>query len=219
MSELQGVPLASLDLLSPVTGTNLVIDNDINWAASAEYHDGVASDLEDFCYLHLGYGVGGAVIRTGEPVRGHSGLAGEPAYMITTGPGGRAMRLVECFGALDLLPPGSDAIDVAKVNGALEGKSTTSRRLRDTVVTAVAGVIASTAALLNTGGIVVGRQWSTAGDFVERPASRVDETSVIPVPVRPAALGASAPLSGVRLAAVRAAQNTLLGPLAKEIAS
>ena len=210
--------LDSRELLGPTIGASLMIDNDVNWAAMAEFHEGVASDLTDFCYLHLGHGLGGAVIRNGEPVRGHTGLAGEPAHMVTVGPRGKAMRLVECFGALDLLHAGSAAIDVARVGIALQGDSAAGRRVRDTIVDAVAGVIGSTAALLNPAGFVVGGPWSTVGDFAERLADRVDDTTIIPVDIRLAALGASAPISGVRRAAVRAAQNTLLGPLAKEIA-
>src|SRR6478752_7659884 len=53
-------------LLSDLLGPDLHVDNDVNWAALAEYHDGSAVELEDFCYCYLGHGLGGAVVRSGE---------------------------------------------------------------------------------------------------------------------------------------------------------
>ena len=49
----------------------VVVDNDVNWAARAEVGGG------DFAYLHLGAGLGCAVVADGVVLRGHGGLAGE----------------------------------------------------------------------------------------------------------------------------------------------
>jgi predicted NBD/HSP70 family sugar kinase len=204
-------------LLGPLLGADLLIDNDVNWAALAEFHEGVASALDDFCYLYLGRGLGGAVVRNGQPVRGRSGLAGEPAHMITYGPGGSAMRLIECFGVLELLQAGSAAIDTSKVARVLEGGAASARRTRDAIVDAVAGVIGSMVALLNPAGVVVGGPWSGCADFADRLRARVAEVAVVPTQILLAGLGIAAPLAGARLAAARAAQDSLLGPLAKEI--
>jgi len=189
----------------------------VNWAAHAEYRARAAEDLSDFCYLYLARGLGGAIVRNGQPVRGRSGLAGEPAHVITRGPGGRAMRLVECFGVLDLLQPGSSAIDLIKVRRALDGGSAAARRTRDAIVDAVAGVLDAIVTLLNPAGIVVGGPWSSTADFADRLSEAVAATAVVPTPVRLALLDATAPLAGARLAAVRAVQDSLVGPLAKEM--
>ena len=109
------------DLLGDLPGERLTIDNDVNWAALAEHRLGVAGDLGDFVYCHLGHGLGGAVVRAGEPVRGSAGLAGEIAHVLTLGPGLRPMRLIDCFGELDLLQPSSAAIDVGRVVDVLAG--------------------------------------------------------------------------------------------------
>jgi predicted NBD/HSP70 family sugar kinase len=204
-------------LLAGALGPALIIDNDVNWAAVAEFHQGVAGDLADFCYLYLGPGIGGAVVRNGEPVRGRAGLAGEPAHMITTGPGGRAMRLVECFAALDLLQAGSAAIDAAALTVVLAGATETDRRKREVVVNAVAGVIASMSALLNPAGVVIGGPWGSVGDVVDRISDQVAESASVPTVVRVAGLGPGAPLVGARLFAVRAARDSLFGPLATQI--
>ena len=62
----------------------------------------------DFVYLFLGEGLGCAVVSDGEVRRGHAGLAGEIAHVVTAGPDGVAMPLTEVFAALGLRRPGID---------------------------------------------------------------------------------------------------------------
>ena len=64
--------------------------------------------VRDFVYLFLGEGLGCAVVTDGEVRRGHAGLAGEIAHVVTVGPDGAAMRLTDVFAALGLRRPGSD---------------------------------------------------------------------------------------------------------------
>jgi predicted NBD/HSP70 family sugar kinase len=196
-------------LLAPLVGVAVDVDNDVNWAALAEHDAGLDVGLDDFCYLHLGHGIGGAVVQAGRLVRGHAGLAGEPAHVLTTGPGGRAMRLVECFGELGLLRPGSDIIDVDRILGVLAGGDAVHRRQRDEVVEAVAGVLASVAALLNPAAVVVGGPWAGAAGFMERLVERAGALVVPATAVVPAGLGTEAPLLGARLAALRSLRSVL----------
>ncbi|SER32008.1 ROK family transcriptional regulator [Microlunatus flavus] len=189
-------------LLEPLLGVGVEVDNDVNWAALAERDEGVAAGVEDFCYLHLGHGLGGALVQGGQLVRGHTGLAGEPAHVLTTGPGGRAMALVDCFGELGLLRPGSDTIAVDAVVRVLEGGDREDVRRRDVVVEAVAGVLVTVAALLNPAAVVVGGPWAGAADFTARLVHRADALLVPPTRVVPAGLGGGAPLRGARVAAL-----------------
>jgi len=55
------------------------------------------------------------LISDGNLTRGHRGLAGEIAHLITTGPRGQAMRLIDVFGALELRQAGSTAVDVGRL--------------------------------------------------------------------------------------------------------
>ena len=198
-------------LLGPMLGPDLQIDNDVNWAALAEAREGNATDLEDFFYCHLGYGLGGAIVRSGDLFRGDGGLAGEIAHVHTAGPRGRSMRLVECFAGWDLLLGGSTAIDIFRLVAVLEGGAA-ERRLRDAVVDAVARALSSVSAVLNPSGIVVGGPWSQAGGFAERLAERLAAVAVLPAPVRRARWGEDGPLAGARLAAVQSAQALLTAP-------
>ena len=102
--------LGALDpaaVLADVVQGPVTVDNDVNWAARAE------GRTHDFVYLYLGEGLGCAVVSDGEVRRGHAGVAGEIAHVVTTGPEGAAMRFTDVFSALGLRRAGSTAIDVA----------------------------------------------------------------------------------------------------------
>ena len=115
--ELPDSPFLLGELDAPAVLAELVdgpvtVDNDVNWAARAEHSHGGATGVQDFVYVFLGEGLGCAVVSDGEVRRGHAGLAGEIAYVVTAGPGGMAMRLTDVFDALGLRRPGTAAIDV-----------------------------------------------------------------------------------------------------------
>lgn len=184
-----GVLAAEVD--GPVT-----VDNDVNWAARAER---AASEqpLDDFAYVHLGEGLGCAIVGDGEIRRGRSGLAGEAAHLITVGPGGRATRLIEVFGELGLRQPGSTAIDVARLRAA----AAADQEVRTALGHAVAGVLAAVVALADPQVVVLGGEWGTDPAVVEAIAAAA---AALPrtVPVRTAALTAEPALAGARLDAL-----------------
>ena len=83
--------LGALDppaVLAELVDGPVTVDNDVNWAARAEHSGGRAAGVRDFVYVFLGEGLGCAVLTDGEVRRGHAGLAGEIAYVMTVGPGG-----------------------------------------------------------------------------------------------------------------------------------
>ncbi|WP_432843129.1 ROK family protein [Dactylosporangium sp. CA-092794] len=142
-------------LLGPYVAGPVTVDNDVNWAARAEAeHAG-----PDFAYLHLGEGLGCAIVGDGEVARGRTGLAGEIAHVVTTGPHGRAVRLIEVFGRLGLRLPGSTAIDADALLAAVAAPSPLAAVNRRTIAVAVAGVVAAVVALADPGRVVVGGTW------------------------------------------------------------
>ena len=203
--------LRPVELLADLLPVRARVDNDVNWAALAEHHEGGAQDLSEFFYAYLGPGIGGASVSRGTVRHGSSGLAGELAHVRTAGPGGRSLRLVECLAAEGLLLPGSPAVDVARVAALLAGRTPGDRRLRDRLVRAVAGALASVAALLDPRAVVLAGPWGTAADFAERVATELAELAPVPTPVRAAALGVEASLAGARIMAVQALHDELLG--------
>ncbi len=177
-------------VLAPHTGGPVVVDNDVNWAAAAERdHTG---ELADFAYLYLGEGIGCAIVDDGEVRRGRTGLTGEIAHLLTAGPGGRAVRLIEVFGELGLRRDGSTAIDVERLLAA--GPAT-----RAALAAAVAGAVAAVVALADPQEIVVGGTWGP-----ELIADIRGAVARLPrhAPVRAAGLTADPVLAGVRAEAV-----------------
>jgi predicted NBD/HSP70 family sugar kinase len=144
--------LGALDprsVLAELVDGPVTVDNDVNWAARAEFAHG---HVRDFVYLFLGEGLGCAVLTDGEVRRGHSGVAGEIAHVITVGPGGIAMRLTDVFAALGLRRPGSTAIDVPALLRA-------DPEVRDVLARAVAGVLSAVVALTDPAVVLVGGAW------------------------------------------------------------
>jgi predicted NBD/HSP70 family sugar kinase len=208
VDELDPVPL-----LESLLGLAPVVDNDVDWAALAERSGGSAGGLDDFAYLFLGPGLGGAVVGDGVVLHGGRGLAGEIAHVRTIGPGGRALRLVEVFADLGLRRPGSAALDVERIRAVLDAGTPHDRATSDAIVTALAGVIASIGTVLDPQAVVVGGPWAHHPTLTRRLAGEVDRLSAVPTEIRFADLGSDAPHVGARQAAVAAAQEALTGQL------
>jgi len=175
-------------VLAPHVTGPVVVDNDVNWAALAERaHAGA-----DFVYLYLGEGLGCAVVNDGEIRRGRTGLVGEIAHVLTTGPDGRAVHLIDVFGHLGLRQAGTTAIDVDRVAAA-------DPVTREVIGTAIAGVVAAAVARCDPHEIVVGGPWGP--DLIDAVRDATDRTPR-PVPIRAARVTDDPVAAGVRADAV-----------------
>jgi predicted NBD/HSP70 family sugar kinase/biotin operon repressor len=195
-------------VLAPVAPV-VEVDNDVNWAAVAEHEQGNAIDLDDFVLGYLGAGIGGALVVGGAVVRGARGMAGELARTRTTGPDGRSLRLFECFAALDLLRPDSEAIDVPRVRAVLQGSAAADRRRRDEIATAVAGALSSVVALVDPRGVLIGGPWGSTPGLIEAVGERMDTEAHPELILRPAALTEAPDRQGTRIRAVVAARQAV----------
>lgn len=205
--------LDPIPLLAPQLGLAPVVDNDVDWAALAERSMGSMQGLDDFAYVFLGPGLGGAVVNGGVVLHGGRGLAGEIAHVRTIGAGGQARRLVEVFADLGLRRPGSAALDVERIRTALDGATPADRATRQVVITALAGVIASMGAVLDPQAVVIGGPWADHPILAEQLPEAVAELAVVSAEIRFAELGADAPHLGARQAAVAAAREALISRL------
>jgi predicted NBD/HSP70 family sugar kinase len=203
--------LDPVPLLRPVLGLDAVVDNDVDWAALAEREAGSAQGLDDFVYVFLGPGLGGAVVTGGRIAHGGRGLAGEIAHLLTVGARGRSVRLIEAFAELGLRRTDGLALDLDLVRAALNGGTVSDRRTRDAILAALAGAIGSIAALLDPAAVLVGGPWSDHPGLVDRLPGAVAATTIVPTELRFAGLGPEAPHLGARLAAVREARTVLTG--------
>jgi len=76
-------------LLEQATGLPVVVENDANAAAWAEYRFGAAQGRSDVVMVTVGTGIGGALILDGRLYRGRYGLASELGHVVLV-PDGRA---------------------------------------------------------------------------------------------------------------------------------
>ena len=186
--------------LAPLVGGSVMVDNDVNWAARAE-RDARASatgaTLDDFVYLHLGEGLGCAVVSDEEVRRGHSGLTGEVAHLTVAGVDGRAVTFTDVFQQLGLRRAGSTAIDVEALLAAVAGGSSPVESL----AAAVGDVITSAIAFCDPRLIVVGGAWGTAAPVFDAVRARTSALARS-VPLERATAGGDSALAGARSTAI-----------------
>lgn len=194
--------LSPAEVLTGLVDGPVSVDNDVNWAARAERDAADDPDLddpspEDLAYVHLGEGLGCAVVNDGVVRRGHGGLVGEIAHVLVDGPAGRAMPLIDVFGAVGLRRPGSTAVDVPALLTAVRGGDPRADEVTTTIARAVCGVLAAAVAFADPALVVVGGSWGT------EPAVLGAVTAAFGrfprhVPIRPARLVDGAALAGAR---------------------
>jgi predicted NBD/HSP70 family sugar kinase len=195
--------LDTVAVLAPYVGGPVVVDNDVNWAAQAE-RDVHTGPLDDFAYVFLGAGMGCAIVSDGEVRRGRGGFAGEIAHVVTTGPHGRATRLIDVFDELGLRQRGSTAIDVDRLLAATDDSATLAA-----IGEAVSGVLAAVVALADPETIIIGGPWgrhavvldAIVAAFAGHPRH---------VPVRAAQLTVEPSLAGARSAAVSRLRSAIV---------
>ena len=180
--------LSPTDVLAGLVDGPVMVDNDVNWAARAERDAIDSQQLDDFAYLHLGEGLGCAVVNDGVVRRGHAGLVGEIAHVLTTGPDGRAVPLIDVFGALRLRRPASTAIDVPALLAAVGCDDAPARDLRAILARAICGVLAAVVAFCDPEIVVIGGTWgpepvvldAIAAEFEPAPGARTPTTLLRP---------------------------------------
>ena len=190
------------EVLTPHVDGPVTVDNDVNWAARAERDHAPDAACDDFAYLFLGEGLGVAIVSDGEVRRGHGGLAGEIAHLVTVGPRGQATRLIDVFGDLGLRQPGSTAIDVGRLIGSVTGPDPGTAATLHALGEAVGGVLAAIVALADPEFVVVGGPWGSHPailDAISAGVARLARSA----PVRSAQVTTEPSLAGARADALR----------------
>jgi predicted NBD/HSP70 family sugar kinase len=196
-------------ILAPHVDGPVTVDNDVNWAAQAERDHARGAVPDDFTYLYLGEGLGCAVVSDGQVRRGHGGLAGEVAHLMTAGPRGQAMPFIEVFSELGLRQDGSTAIDAERLLAAAAGPGPQAAATRHALGQAVSGVLAAVVALTDPGLIIIGGSWGRRPVVLETIAAAA---ALLPrtVPVRGAGLTGNPSLAGARLDALSRLREAII---------
>src|SRR3954469_22521857 len=189
--------LSPVEVLAPLIAGPITVDNDINWAARAERSPAGPAEVDGFVCVHLGEGLGCAVVNDGEVRRGHAGLVGEIAHVVTVGPQGRVIPLTEVFDALGVRRSGTTAIDATAILEVVARSDAEARRVLATLARAISGVLAAAVAFADPELIVIGGAWGTAPAVLDAIATDFDGRARH-VPVRAALLTHEAALAGAR---------------------
>ncbi|OLT14777.1 glucokinase [Serinicoccus sp. CUA-874] len=182
--------------LEEATGLPVVLENDANAAAWGEFRFGAARDVEEMVLITLGTGVGGGIVVDGELVRGSHGMGAEVGHMRMVpdghrcGCGNKGCWEVYASGsalvreARELVAGGSphagaladacagdpQAINGVMVTTAAQQGDPAARELLEDVGRWAGEGLASLAAILDPGLLVIGGGVSAAGDLVLTPA-------------------------------------------------
>jgi predicted NBD/HSP70 family sugar kinase len=213
--------LGALDapaVLAELVDGPVTVDNDVNWAARAERSHGRAAGIRDFVYLFLGEGLGCAVLTDGEVRRGHAGLAGEIAYVVTVGPGGVAMRLTDVFDALGLRRSGTAAIDVPALLHAVGPDTEAAAEVRSTLGRAVAGVLSAVVALTDPAVVLVGGPWGGHPSVLAAVAHAFADAP-LDVPVEAAAVNDEPSLTAARETALQQLRDAIIDRAGRQVSS
>jgi predicted NBD/HSP70 family sugar kinase len=179
------------------------VENDVNLVALAAIEDGAADGGGSFAFVWIDEGLGAAIVRDGELIRGFTGGAGEIDYLrIPVGADGGEQKLG------DLLGPGV----LGPLERALAGEPAADGAVEDVVrilahgLTAIVTVLDPELILLGGryGAVIGGAQ----ADALRSALAAALETELTSVPaVRPHAVDATAAISG----AARIALDTARG--------
>lgn len=190
------------DLLAAEIDLPVLIENDGNAAAWAEFTFGAAREVDDsMVLLTVGTGIGGGIIVGGQVVRGAHGVAAEMGHTLAVRNGrlcrcgrrgcleqyasGSALVRLARQGAredpvsatrlLDLAGGSSDAIDGPLVTRAARAGDQASLAAFDTVGKWLAGGLSDMVQVLDPQVLVVGGGVAEAGDLLMAPTRRYFE--------------------------------------------
>ncbi|MGH8837638.1 MAG: ROK family protein [Actinomycetes bacterium] len=209
------------------------LENDVNLAAVAELHHGVAVDRDSFALIWVGRGVGLSTVIGGRLHRGAGGGAGEIGYLPVPGapvtavrrePGvveGAFQSLVGGIGVQALarehgLPPASPEQSVADALGS--GRN--GRRFLDELAQRLAVGVASVCAVLDPGLVVLAGEIGRAGgkELAARVEAGASAISPLRVEVRVSTVEGNSVLQGALLTALSAARDDVFDSTTEPVA-
>ena len=206
------VTLRALRDLSLYLHAPVIVENDTNVAALAEWRLGMEGRPPTMVYLAVGTGIGAGIICGGRLLRGRHGLAGEVAYMALQG-GARALRTdpaVLSHGELEFMASGFGLAErfrryaghskpchsAREVLAEAERGDPVAERVVAEAVEALALAIHNLACVLDPHVMVLGGGVSRSDGFVRRVTHEVQRLAPPPVVLVRGKLGTRAGVLG-----------------------
>lgn len=216
--------------VSDAFGCPVVVENDANLAALAEWRHGAGQGTRDMIYLTISTGIGGGVISGGSLISGRDGLGAEPGHMSVTEDGPvcgcgrpghleavaagpaiarRALALIQAGEASSLREEihGGEGLTAEQVGLAAQAGDGLARRVLRDAGRVIGRHLASLVHVFNPECIVLGGGVTRSGTVLfDAVRDSLDEAVMHPafiqgVRLLPAALGDDAGLVGAMLRA------------------
>jgi glucokinase len=192
-------------------GTAVVVDNNVNLAALGEQWQGATQDLPTFAVVSVGAGMGAGIVHEGRLLKGVHGAAGEVSFLPLSAGFHRSRPLSpDEGGGITLLTRARERRDwgaagppdsVQDLFERAEAGHRGARRLIREESERIALVIASIAALVDPGTVVLAGGVGSNLHLLDLVEQRLAELAPYPPTLLPAALGERASLVGaIRLA-------------------
>ncbi len=176
------------------TGLAILIENDANAAAFAEFIAGAGRGASDLFYLTLGDGVGGGLILNGKIWHGAYGFAGEVGYLLVNEEGIRLEEMASSPNIVrrtqnrfrqdstsELSKLEEDQITIAAILDAAEKDDDLAKLMLERTGNYVGAAVAGVINLLNIEKVVIGGDIMQVGDHVLAAAiARAKELSFAP---------------------------------------
>lgn len=170
----------------------VIVDNDANLGALAEYHSGAAQGIRNIAYIYLGQtGIGAGLVINGAIYRGDIGSAGEIGHL-TIDEDGPQCRCGS-FGCLEALAGLPQILAQAKALGKgaqpnldqlIERAHNGDETVRDLFARAgrhIGVAVASLLNLFNPGLVVLGGPLAAAGNLLIEPARQTARRRALPI--------------------------------------
>ena len=211
-----------VELVQQELGTKTLFENDVNLAALGERWHGLAKDVDDFVYLHVGTGVGMGIVVRGELYRGSGGKAGEVAYLPLTGTNVDDPESVR-RGPLDVAASASGVVTAARRAGIRTPSLTAEQvfasardgnrravRIVEEEAERIALAVAAVSAVVDPEVVILGGGIGANGDLLIEPVERrLAEISPFRPRIEATTLREEATLYGSVFVALRAAHEQL----------
>ena len=233
VDETRGVALRAVNLpwrdlaLAEVAGGRLglpvLLCHDVRAAAAAEAALGAGRVADDFLFVAIGTGIGGAIVHGGQPFLGAHGRAGELGHVVVEPGGPRcacgASGCLEAIASAAAIERayaaasggcGGDGPSAREVAALVEADDPVAGKIWARAARALGAALADAVALLDPGLIVVGGGLAEAGaQLLDAVAAELAARSRLGPPPRMVAaeLGADAGCRGAALLAWRALER------------
>lgn len=154
----------------------VIIDNDVNWATTAEQASGNARNEKNFVFFYFGRGIGAGIFISGHLLRGSSGMAGEVGYFMVS--------------------EEENLQDYVEREGLAKALQDHRSLEQHPVIDKIVHVITSTAILVNPDLVVLGGPLSRHEDFMDTLSRAIPKQTLVPTRVVASAMPETAPLCG-----------------------